>query len=78
MARVGLLEPDKKPFTWLIQLQVPGPPYKSRSACTSGARTVEALRRGHAHRKVIKTLLPARDLSIKCWREYGQGHVLLE
>ena len=25
----GLLEPDKKPFTWLIQLQVPGPPYKS-------------------------------------------------
>ena len=28
-AESGLLVPGKRPFTWVIQLQVPGPPYKS-------------------------------------------------
>mmetsp|Transcript_6986 Transcript_6986/g.22056 ORF Transcript_6986/g.22056 Transcript_6986/m.22056 type:complete len:409 (+) Transcript_6986:408-1634(+) len=28
-AESGLLVPSKRPFTWVIQLQVPGPPYKS-------------------------------------------------
>ena len=41
----GLLEPDKKPFMWLIQLQVPGPPYKAFCmyyGCADRAKLFEA------------------------------------